>query len=98
MVRTVTPKTASNYSAGLLRFTHFCDDLHIDEETRMPAPEWLLSTFITSHGVGIVGKGAMVTWLQGLELWHAINNAPWHGARHLKRALQGACSRLQPPL
>ena len=38
MSRAVTPKMLSNYGAGLVRFTKFCDDLHIPEELWMPAP------------------------------------------------------------
>ena len=38
-------KTRSNYGAGLLRFTQFCDAFSIPEELRMPAPEWLLAAF-----------------------------------------------------
>ena len=34
----------------------------------------------------------MKMWLLGLELWHVINLAPWHGAAHLKWATQGACT------
>ena len=32
----------------------------------------------------------MRAWVIGLELWHHINGAPWHGSSHLKRAAQGA--------
>jgi len=56
----------------------------------MPALEWLLSNFITTHGAGSVGGGSLRTWLLGLELWHVINLALWQGAAHLKHAMQGA--------
>ena len=56
----------------------------------MPAPEWLLSAFVTTHGAREVGKGTLSAWLLGLQLWHNVNNAPWHGGTHLKWALQGA--------
>src|SRR5882672_3961405 len=90
LARAVRQKTLSNYGAGLLRFTNFCDGLGIPEDIRMPAPEWLLSTFITTRGAGAVGAGSIKTWLLGLELWHVINGAPWHGGAHLKRAVQGS--------
>ena len=90
--RAVAPKTLSNYSAGLLHFIQICDNLHIPEELRMPAPEWLLSSFLTTCGAGAISKGTMISWLQGLELWHTINNAHWNGGSHLKRALQGSSS------
>src|SRR5882724_3300818 len=88
--KAVNAKTPSNYSAGLLQFTQFCDNMGILKELRMPAPEWLLSHFITTKGAGSVGAGAMKTLLLGLELWHVINFVPWHGAAHLKWAAQGA--------
>jgi len=56
----------------------------------MLAPEWLLSVFITTRGAGAVRGGTLRTWLLGLQLWHIVNGAPWHGGAHLKRALQGS--------
>ena len=35
--------------------------------------------FITVCGAGVVGNSAMKTWLEGLCLWHTINDTPWHG-------------------
>ena len=96
VTRSISPRALVNYSAGLLRFTRFCDDLDIAEDLRMPAPEWLLSAFVTTCGAGDVGKGALSAWILGLQLWHNINNAPWSGGSHLKRALQGA-ARMAPP-
>ena len=43
LVKVVKPKTLSNYSAGLLQFTQFCDAFDIPEDLCMPALEWLLS-------------------------------------------------------
>ena len=34
----------------------------------------------------------MRTLLLGLQLWNVLNNAPWHGSAHLKRAIQGSSS------
>jgi len=56
----------------------------------MPASEFLLSMFITIHGSGSIGNSAMKTWLEGLQLWHTINDAPWHGAHLLHCTLKGA--------
>ena len=70
----------------------FCDNLQITEETCMPVPEWLLSSFISTCGTGAVMKGTMASWLAGLQLWHEINYAPWSGHSHLKRVLQGAAA------
>jgi len=84
MSRCVLPNTLKNYASGLTRFTKFCDDFHVPETDRMPASEILLSTFITTHGAGSVGKGAVKTWVLGLELWHRINGAPWYGGAELQ--------------
>jgi len=81
----VNPKTLSNCSASILRFTQFCDALNIPEYICMPAPKWLLSIFVTTHGAGSVGGGAIKSWLLGLEFWHLINGAPWYGASHLRK-------------
>jgi len=48
--------------------------------------------FITTRGAGAIGGGMLRTWLLSLQLWHIVNRAPWNGAAHLKRALQGSKS------
>ena len=88
MDHAVSPKTLSNYGAGILRFTQFCKSFKIPEEICMPAPKWLISIFITTHGAGLVGGGTIRAWLLGLELWHVINGTPWHGATHLKHPVR----------
>jgi len=55
----------------------------------MPASESLLSHFIESWGTASVGKGAMWLWLEGLHLWHQINEAPWNGGHMLRKAVTG---------
>ena len=93
LTQCVKLETLSNYSAGLLHFTCFCDDFRIPKAARMPAEESLLCLFITSHGASrIVGKGTLTSWLTGLELWHSINSTPWLGRTHLSRAIKGTAS------
>jgi len=60
------PVTLKNYTTGLSRFTKFCDDFNVPESECMPASECLLSTFITTHDTGSVGKGVIKTWLLGV--------------------------------
>ncbi|KAJ6570003.1 hypothetical protein B0H10DRAFT_1831943 [Mycena sp. CBHHK59/15] len=96
LAASVDEDTRGNYGAGLLRFNHFCDLHNIPETDRMPASESLLSIFISSYGAGHVASGTVNSWLAGLQLWHAINNAPWHGAALLKRTKKGV-SKLAPP-
>ncbi|KAJ7201566.1 DNA breaking-rejoining enzyme, partial [Mycena pura] len=96
LAASVDEGTRGNYGAGLLRFNHFCDLHDIPEADRMPASESLLSIFISSYGAGNVASGTVGSWLAGLQLWHAINNAPWHGAALLKRTKKGV-TKLAPP-
>jgi len=84
MAHCVLPVTLKNYAAGLSCFTKFCDDFNISEDEHMPASKCLHSTFITTHGTGSVGKGAIKTWISGVELWHHINGAPWLGGAELQ--------------
>jgi hypothetical protein len=48
MIRSLDQDTRSNYSAGLLHFTQFCDSMDVPETLRMPASEALLSQFIAA--------------------------------------------------
>src|SRR5882724_1952049 len=90
LVPAVSQSTLKNYGAGLLRFTQFCDDFNVPESLRIPAPEWLLSHFITTHSTGSVSGSSLRTWLLGLKLWHIVNSAPWCGAAHFKCMAHGA--------
>ena len=77
------PVTLKNYTTGLSRFTKFCDDFNVPEPEHMPASECLLSTFVTTHSTGSVGKVVIKTWILGVELWHHVNGAPWIGSAEL---------------
>ncbi|KAJ7281130.1 DNA breaking-rejoining enzyme [Mycena rebaudengoi] len=96
LAASVDPKTHGNYGAGLLRFNHFCDLHNIPETERMPASEPLLAVFISSYGAGHVSSGTVASWLAGLQLWHAVNNAPWYGSKLLSRTKKGV-GKLAPP-
>ena len=62
----------------------------------MPSSEALLSIFITMCGAGSVGQGSICQWIDGLKLWHCVNEAPWYGGAELERAIQGT-SHFTPP-
>ncbi|EPQ55939.1 hypothetical protein GLOTRDRAFT_40730 [Gloeophyllum trabeum ATCC 11539] len=81
--------TRQEYSSGLLRFAQFCDNHNIDENSRMPASEELLSIFIAERAAGLRSDSAAQNWLQGLHYWHKINGAPWYGNELLKQTLKG---------
>ncbi|KAJ7651136.1 hypothetical protein FB45DRAFT_889763 [Roridomyces roridus] len=102
LAQSVEESTRAGYGAGLLRFNHFCDLHRIPEVDRMPASEALLSMFVSSYGAGRVAAGTVSTWLAGLQLWHAVNLAPWDGASLLARTRKGVAklapsSSVRPP-
>ena len=59
MFQSVRKETLSNYLAGLIHFTEFCDDFTILQGSHMPESETLLATFITHQGAGSVGPGTL---------------------------------------
>ena len=88
ITKSIVPGTLSNYAAGLLHFTQFCDELRIPEALRMPASEDILTLFVAAKGAHKVSATTIKHWLLGLELWHTVNGAPWLGASALKCALK----------
>ncbi|KAJ7071647.1 hypothetical protein C8F01DRAFT_1363314 [Mycena amicta] len=95
-----TPETRESYGAGLLRFTQFCDRHEIPEHLRMPTHRYLLSAFVADASGTCSGK-AIRNWLNGLQLWHVYNDAPWHGDEgwvpHLKRSADRAGAQFKRP-
>jgi len=97
LTQSLDENTCSNYGAGLLRFTQYCDKLHIPEIQRMPASATLLSAFITASA-GSISDSTVSNWLAGLHFWHIVNGTQWHGIdspllHHMKCGL----TRLVPP-
>ncbi|KAF9460773.1 hypothetical protein BDZ94DRAFT_1145246, partial [Collybia nuda] len=95
MSHSLDESTHSNYGAGLLRFTQFCDTNNIPEVDRMPASESLLSSFAAS-AAGLTSEKTLSNWLAGLHYWHVINGAPWRGAGVLHHVRQDF-AKLVPP-
>lgn len=95
MLFSLDENTRSNYGAGLLRFTQFCDANKIPETSRMPASESLLAAFSAS-AAGTVSESALSNWLAGLHYWHVVNGATWHGADMLSQVRRGF-AKLVPP-
>jgi hypothetical protein len=58
----------------------------------MPASEQLLAIFIANRGAGFVSVETTKTWLQGLQLWHLLNGAPWFGNKLLTRVTKGVAA------
>ncbi|KAJ7064539.1 hypothetical protein C8F01DRAFT_1054007, partial [Mycena amicta] len=88
-------KSQSTYAAGLLRFTQFCDERGISEYRRMSADATLLACFISSS-IGTHGLACAKNWLNGVQYWHIINNAPWHGDGPLIRKILRAIDKENP--
>jgi hypothetical protein len=95
MLFSLDENTRSNYGAGLLRFTQYCDAHSIPEHSRMPASEILLSAFSAS-AAGSASESALNNWLAGLQYWHVVNGAPWHGSDMLHHVRRGF-AKLVPP-
>ncbi|KAG1732516.1 hypothetical protein EDB19DRAFT_1640184, partial [Suillus lakei] len=97
MIQSLDEDTRSNYGAGLLRFTQFCDLHNVPEPSRMPASSELLAAFL-ANAASTVSSSAANSWMAGLHYWHSVNGADWHGGesdvlRHIRRGL----SKLTPP-
>ena len=95
MIQSLDATTRSNYGAGLLRFTQFCDDQGIDESLRMPALSELLALF-AAHHAGLASGKTLNNWLAGLHFWHVVNGAPWNGDDMLHHVRRGF-TKLIPP-
>ncbi|KAJ3978537.1 hypothetical protein F5890DRAFT_1595856, partial [Lentinula detonsa] len=74
----IVDASKSNYAAGLLRFSQFCDRMGVSEQDRMPASEVLISGFMGSYSGKCAGS-TMRAWLSGLRQWHILHGAPWYG-------------------
>lgn len=79
MIRSLDHDTRSNYGAGLLQFTQFCDWVNVPEKDRMPASQELIASFATTHA-GTISDKTLNNWLAGLHFWHLVNGTHWHGS------------------
>ncbi|KAJ7209458.1 hypothetical protein C8J57DRAFT_1454223 [Mycena rebaudengoi] len=88
--------TRTNYGAGLLRFTQFCDSLSIHEPARMPASAHLLAIF-ASDAAGYNSDSTVNNWLAGLKIWHDLNGAQWNGDSPQMKRMKAGIKKLVPP-
>ncbi|KAG1858728.1 hypothetical protein DFJ58DRAFT_715772 [Suillus subalutaceus] len=95
MICSLDTDTRSNYGAGLLHFTQFCDSIKIPEVERMPASEALISQFMAAF-VGTSLEKTLNNWLAGLQFWHIINGAPWHASQLLHHTRRGFAKMVPP--
>ncbi|KIO02636.1 hypothetical protein M404DRAFT_147786, partial [Pisolithus tinctorius Marx 270] len=96
MLQLLDINTCSNYRAGLLCFTQFCDKLSIPEVDHMPASAELIAVF-ASHHTGHFSDKTLNNWLAGLHFWHIANGAVWN-ADGMLRHVQRGFAKLVPPL
>lgn len=94
MLASIEVKTRENYGAGLLRFHQYCDSRRIPESLRMPAPDFLLASFVASWA-GKVSGSTVQNWLSGVHFWHNIHGASWNG-RTLVRAATAGLGKVVP--
>lgn len=93
MICSLDEATRSNYGAGLLRFTQFCDLHSIPEAQRMPASSNLISSFAAS-AAGHLSPNTLNNWMAGMHFWHIVNNAVWNGddmLHHVRRGVAKMC-------
>ncbi|KAF8220543.1 hypothetical protein L208DRAFT_1333183 [Tricholoma matsutake] len=95
MLFSLDENTHSNYGAGLLCFTQYCDAHSIPELSCMPASEILLSAFSAS-AAGSTSESALNNWVAGLQYWHIVNGAAWHSLDMLHHVCCGFM-KLVPP-
>ncbi|KIO15196.1 hypothetical protein M404DRAFT_113040, partial [Pisolithus tinctorius Marx 270] len=95
MLQSLDVNTRSNYGAGLLRFTQFCDELSIPESAHMPASTELIALF-ASHHAGRLSDKTLNNWLAGLHFWHIVNGAEWKANDKLHHVRRGF-TKLVPP-
>ncbi|KAH7912345.1 hypothetical protein BJ138DRAFT_1004711 [Hygrophoropsis aurantiaca] len=95
MLRSLDQNTRSNYGAGLLRFTQYCDSISISKEDRMPASSDLIATFAAHHAGSASGK-TLANWLAGLHYWHIVNGAEWKADDQLHHVRRGF-TKMVPP-
>jgi hypothetical protein len=88
MLLSLEEKTRSNYGAGLLRFTQFCDTSNVSEADRCPASEILISAFIASYA-GLRSSDCINGWLSGIKWWHTFQGAKWYGGEMLTTVKKG---------
>ncbi|TRM69872.1 hypothetical protein BD626DRAFT_391849 [Schizophyllum amplum] len=86
------PGTREGYGSGLVNFHVMCDEVGIDEATRMPAPPVLLAAFVAQY-TGTFTDSTVKNYLAGLEAWHHINQAEWHGNERLVRLAMRAVTK-----
>ncbi|KAF8076565.1 DNA breaking-rejoining enzyme, partial [Lyophyllum atratum] len=97
MLFSLDEETRSNYGAGLLRFTQYCDSRSIPESQRMPASDILLCGFSTAMAAGKVARTTLDNWLAGIRFWHLVNGAVWNGeGSEMLKAVKRGVSKLVP--
>ncbi|KAL1745836.1 hypothetical protein HDZ31DRAFT_62708 [Schizophyllum fasciatum] len=86
------PSTRESYGAGLMRFTVFCDANDIPEYMRMPTSTLLIAAFVAQFP-GALTDSSVKNYLSGLQMWHVLNNAPWHSNDQLVKLTRRAVTK-----
>ncbi|KAI6144675.1 hypothetical protein BKA82DRAFT_26773 [Pisolithus tinctorius] len=95
MLQSLDVNTCSNYRAGLLCFTQFCNELSISESACMPTLAELITLFASHHAGHLLDK-MLNNWLASLHFWHIVNGAEWNANNKLHHVWRGF-AKLVPP-
>ncbi len=88
--------TLETYSSGLLVYHVFCDNKHVAEHNRCPAPALLISAFVSTLSGSYAGS-TVTGYVSVVRAWHNIHGASWTMKKDELDALLRAAERLQPP-
>jgi hypothetical protein len=82
----LAPKTMSNYTSAVTRFTAWCDNNRIPHQDHFPATDSILSHYAASFASNMAGLTA-ANALAALKTWHVFNGAPWNASPQLPLVL-----------
>ncbi|KAJ7101600.1 hypothetical protein C8R43DRAFT_1047893 [Mycena crocata] len=80
--------TLDKYDNGLAHFHAFCDKHDVSHPFRLPASEFLLCAFASSHA-RTHASGTVGNKLSGVRAWHITNDVRWYGSLRLSYVLKG---------
>ncbi|KDN36645.1 hypothetical protein RSAG8_10687, partial [Rhizoctonia solani AG-8 WAC10335] len=87
----LAPRTLSNYTSAVTRFTSWCDNNQVPVCDRFPATDSTLSRYAASFAGSAAGSTA-ANAISALKTWHALNGAPWNGGPQLPLVLRGVAN------
>ena len=88
--------TRESYSSGILVYHVYCDMKEVPEESRAPASQSNITSFIVSLA-GSYSGSTISNYIHGIRAWHVLHGLEWRlSSMETDAALRGA-ERLAPP-